>query len=113
MDELTLAAVLTAAGAAVAGGLVATVVQALKPLLPDAWSYGRAPMLMAAVLSGGVTGLAVVDAGWALSANAVFGGLLTWFGVYTAAVGTHATVSKASRVIAGTTDPAGPDDAPG
>ncbi len=109
MDELTLAMVLTAAGAAVAGGLVAGIVQVLKPLLPSAWQHGRAPMLLAALGALVLTALAVSAAGLPLDANGIFVAILTWYGVYAAAIGSHATVSKAARVVSGTTDPAGPD----
>lgn len=112
MDELTLGMVLTTAGASVVGGFIAGVVEVLKgTLLPASWSTGRAPMLLAALLAAAVTALALLDAQLGFSPGSVFVAFLTWFGVYAAAIGTHATVTKAGRVMRGTTDPAGPDDA--
>lgn len=94
--------------------VVAGVVQALKALaFPASWQTGRAPMVAAAILSA----LAVIAGAMQLALDladpATWMVLVTaWLTVYTAAVGTHQTVSKAGRVIAGTTNPQGPDDAP-
>ena len=98
MDQITLAAVLTTAGASIAGGLVAGVVQLLKPMLPDTWSAGRAPMILSAVLALAITIGALSAAGIATSWDAAWIGLLTWYGVYGAAIAGHATVRKVVAV---------------
>jgi hypothetical protein len=107
--ELTLALVLDTAGAAVVGGAIAGIVQLIKPLLPAQWSHGRAPMILAATLALLVVVLALVDAQLGLSPGAMFVGLLTWAGVYGAAIGTHATAHKIGTIAAGATNPTGPD----
>lgn len=106
--ELTAAAILTAPGAATAAVLVAGVTQAVKGFLPAAWQYGRAPMVLAAALAALLVVLAVMDAALGIP-QGILPGLMAWVAVYTGAVGTHQTVTKASRVAGGTTNPAGPD----
>lgn len=109
--DLTLAAVRTAAGAAAASFMVAGVVQAVKAVaFPAVWQYGRAPMILAALLALALAIGATLDVGLSLADPSVlFSVVLVWLAVYTGAIGTHQTVSKAGRVVAGTTDPAGPD----
>lgn len=96
----------TAVAAAVA--LVAGVTQVVKVVaFPDAWHYGRAPLVLAALLAL----LAVVAS--TVQAGAGFGDPLglaaAWLAIYTGSVGAHQTITKIGRVAAGTTDPAGPD----
>lgn len=109
MDTITLAAVLTTAGASIAGGLVAGVVQLVKPMLPDTWSTGRAPMILSALLALVITAGALSAAGLGFGWDAAWIGLLTWYGVYGAAIAGHATVRKVVNVARGTTNPTGPD----
>lgn len=107
--DLTLAAVLTAPGAAAAAVTVSGVAQAIKGLaFPAAWQYGRAPMLLVASLAAALVGAAVVDAQLTMP-NGALAGVLAWLAVYTGAVGTHQTITKASRVLGGTTNATGPD----
>jgi hypothetical protein len=106
---LTLDLVFTAAGAAAIGGFLAGVVEGLKQLMPGTHAHGRAPMLLAALLALLVVGAAAWDSGQPITPASAFVGFLAFWSVYTAAVGTHATVMKAARVVNGTTNPRGPD----
>lgn len=114
MTELADATGLIAAvgGSAV---LVTGLVQALKALaFPAAWQTGRAPMVAAAILSALAVVAGFVQIGLSLAdPNAWTAAVAAWLTVYTASVGVHQTVAKVSRVAAGTTNRAGPDDASG
>lgn len=106
-----LATILATAGATIAG-----LVQVAKTFLPDAWANGRAPMLLAAALSLLATIGAALQAGLPFSGPAAFTSYqalgASFLLVYSAAIATHQTVGKVARVVRGTTDPTGPDDAP-
>lgn len=94
-------------GAAI--GLVAGITQVIKVVaFPDAWHYGRAPMLLAATLALLVVVTSTVTAG--LGFGDPLGLAATWLAIYTGSVGAHQTVTKIGRVAAGATDPTGPDD---
>lgn len=110
MDQITLALVFTSAGAGIVGGFVAAVIEAVKPGLPDTWSHGRAPMLMALGLSVLIVLLALWEAGSGFSPSTIFAFLFMTYTVYAAAVGSHATVSKAVAVVQNRTNTAGPDE---
>lgn len=110
MEEITLALVFTTAGAGVVGGFIAGVVQAVKPLTPDSWAHGRAPMLMALGLSALVVLLAFWQAGTGFGPDLIFGFLLMTYTVYASAIGSHQTVSKIAAVATKSTDPTGPDE---
>ena len=100
MPSLALGPELVAAIALVAG-----LTEAVKRLVfPDAWQYGRAPMLLAALLAAGAVALGSAATLPPIDLAAA------WLAVYTGAVGAHQSVTKAARVVAGTTDTAGPDD---
>lgn len=106
-----LATLLAATGATIAG-----LVQVAKALLPATWGTGRAPMLLAAALSLLATLGAAAQVGLPLGGAEAFTSYqaigASFLLVYSAAVATHQTVSKVGRVMAGTTNPQGPDDAP-
>lgn len=112
MSELDALAQLTTllAGTGVA---IAGVVQLLKAtVFPDAWHNGRAPMIASAALAIAAVVLAARQLGLDLGDFTTWQAILTSFlAVYGTAIGTHQTVSKAGRVMAGTTNPQGPDDA--
>ena len=95
---------------AAAIALVAGITQAIKALVfPESWHYGRAPMILAAILA-----LALALAGALPFGPAADDELValatTWLAIYTGAVGTHQTVAKIGRLAAGTTNPSGPDE---
>lgn len=111
--DFDLTALFSAPGAVAGGAAVAAVVAALKGLvLPTSWQHGRAPMLVAAFLSAALVVAAEQVAARAVDGAVLVTDVLTWATVYTASIGTHQTVSKATRVATGTTDPTGPDRAP-
>lgn len=87
--------------------LVAGITEAVKRIaFPDAWHYGRAPLILAALLAL----LGTIVNAWPLTSTSDPIELVTtWLAVYTGAVGAHQTVTKAPRVATGTTNPAGPD----
>lgn len=95
------------------GALVAGIVQALKALvLPASWQHGRAPMILAAILSA----LAVMAAAYSLGVELLAPpswhlAAAAWLTVYGTAIGAHQTVTKAGRIARGATDPTGPDHA--
>lgn len=110
MEDIALALVFTTAGAGVVAGFVAGIVELVfKPLAPDDWSHGKAPMFAALALSALIVVLALWDAGMPFGPNLIFGFLLMTYTVYAAAVGSHATVRKAVNTVRGTTEPTGPD----
>lgn len=102
------------AAVASSGALVAGVVQALKAIaFPATWQTGRAPMVAAAILSALAVIGALLQLQLDLTAPATWSAFITaWLLVYGAAVAAHQTVTKAARIVAGTTDPTGPDDGP-
>jgi hypothetical protein len=113
--DLSLASVLTAAGAGVAGVFVASIVQLIKPLLPDTWQTGRAMFGIVYVLSALLVAAAVAAspdlhvsdaAGWA---GAIFLAVASWQAVAGAAIGTNQVARKVQAISSGTTDPAGQD----
>lgn len=111
MDGFELAILLTAAGAATGGVLIKTLISAAKQIgwLPE---HGRALLYASGALAVLLMGLAVWDAGTfsdGVTAQEVLMVFLAWFGLYTAAVGTHETFSKVQRAVSGTTNPIGPD----
>ena len=111
MDNFELAILLTTAGAAVGATLIKTLVSAGKGLgwLPET---GRGLLYAAGVLAILLMGLAVWDSGTfadGVTAQEVFVVFLSWFGLYTAAVGVHETAAKVQRAVTGTTNPDGPD----
>ena len=111
MDGFELAILLTAAGAATGGVLIKTLISAGKQIgwLPET---GRALLYAAGILAAGLMSLAVWDAGTfsdGVDPQSILMVLLSWFGLYTAAVGTHETFAKAQRMISGETNPKGPD----
>jgi hypothetical protein len=108
-DPTGLLAVLASASAT-----TAALVAALKALaFPDAWQHGRAPMIAAAIIAAGFTALGAWQLALPVEPGSVVAAVTGWLMVYTGAIGTRETVTKAARVVAGTTNPAGEDRAAG
>lgn len=88
--------------------LVAGITEAIKRLaFPAAWQYGRAPMLLAAVLA--IAAVLLGSAPAQLTGETLLALATAWLAVYTGAIGAHQTLTKAARVATGSTNPAGPD----
>lgn len=91
VDGLTFAALLTAAGAGIAAGIVTGVVSLVKTSLPFTADWHGAAMAFAGsavlyALAGVATGVATLDAG--------LGVFLAWLTCSTAAVGLHKVAVK-------------------
>lgn len=109
-DDFTLALVLTAAGAATGGALIAAIMQLIKNILPAEMQTGRAVLFIVYGLAFLLVLGALIDTGANLAAPAnIFLGVLSWQAVAAAAVGSYEVVAKASRVASGTTNTTGTD----
>ena len=115
MDNFELAILLTTAGAAVGATLIKTLVSAGKQLgwLPET---GRGLLYATGALAVALMGLAVWDAvsrgelfADGVNAQSVLLVFLSWFGLYTSAVGVHETAAKVQRAVTTGTNPTGPD----
>lgn len=113
--DLTLASVLTAAGAGVAGLFIASLVQLLKPVLPESWQTGRAMFGIVYLLSALLVGLAIAASpdlhvsDLAGFAGAAFLAIASWQAVAGAAIGTNQVARKVQSIASGTTNTTGQD----
>ncbi len=108
-DDFTLALVLTAAGAATGGALIAAIMQLIKAVLPAEMQTGRAVLFIVYGLAFLLVLGAILDTGAALTPATIFLGVLSWQAVAAAAVGSYEVGAKAAGAATGTTNPAGPD----
>jgi len=91
MPELTFAALLTAAGAGVAAGLVTALISLIRTAVPQAEAWNGAAM--AFVLTGALYVLAGVSVG-VPTLDAGLGLFIAWLTCATAAVGVHKVIVK-------------------
>lgn len=112
MEPFDLAILFTAAGALVGAGLVKVLISAAKGMgiLP---AHGRTLLVAALVLAAGLVGIALIDN--PLFEDGLQGGdilviILAVFNIYAASVGIHETAAKVENIVAGTTNPVGPDE---
>lgn len=115
MGDFALSMVLTAAGAGLAAVFVASIVQLIKGVLPDAWQHGRAILAIVYVASALLVGLALggspaITEGLNMFELA-FLALFSWHAIAGAAVGSNQLARKGEAIVKGTTDPTGPDPA--
>lgn len=115
MPEFALSSVLTAAGAAAGGIVVASVAQMLKPILPELWQHGRAMIAVVYVLAALLVAAAVASTPELTStlgfAELAFVVVMSWQAVAAAAIGSNQVARKGEAIVRGTTDEAGPDTA--
>lgn len=96
---------------ATAAGSTAALVAALKGLaFPDAWQHGRAPMVAAAIIAAAFVGLGIWQLALPLTPATITAAVAGWLLVYTGAIGARENVTKAARIVAGTTNRTGPDE---
>lgn len=117
MDNFTLASVLTAAGAGVAGIFVASLVQLIKQLLPENMQTGRGIIAVVYALSALLV-LGAISATPALAfhdaagfAATTFVAVFSWQAVAAAAIGANQLARKAQAVASDSTNTTG-EDAP-
>jgi hypothetical protein len=111
MGELPvpLAEVFTAPGAIVWAGALAGLVELLKRAVPAMPTSGRGVLYAVMALAALLVLAAAYDLRPTITGSAIVGAVLTWAAVVTAASGSFEVVSKAGRIMQGTTDPGGPD----
>lgn len=102
-----LAEVFTAAGAVIAGGIVAGLVQLTKKFVPFLPDGGRAVLWVVGGLSAAVVALAVLDAGEEFTAQSVLLIVLTFASVATAAIGAYEATAAAVSMTATKSEDAG------
>lgn len=111
-DTILQYAGLIGGGAAVGGGIVASVTGLLKNVLPTTWQHGRAVLAIVYALAAGLViasmGTFVEPVPGGVGA-AVLVGVLAWQGIAAAAVGTREITVKAVDIATGGTNPQGPD----
>lgn len=104
IDEgLTLAVVLTAAGATVAGALITGVVQIVKVLLGSAWPGAAASRTLAFVLSLVIVAWAYVGTSVTVDAETAFGAVVAWYGIARLAMAVYDDVAAKPGGLRGPT----------
>jgi hypothetical protein len=97
MEDLTLAVVLTAAGATASAALITGLIAILKQLvIVGPWIDAAREPTIAFVLSAVLVVLAVASVG-TFTAEALFAAFLAWFGIAQIAMGVHDTVKSATQ----------------
>jgi hypothetical protein len=97
MDDLTVAVVLTAAGATASAALITGLIAILKQLVViGPWIQADREPTIAFVLSAVLVTVAVVSVG-VFTPAALFAAFLAWFGIAQIAMGVHDTVKSATK----------------
>ena len=97
MDDLTLAVVLTAAGATASAALITGLIAIAKQLVVvGPWIRADREPTIAFVLSAVLVALATISVG-VYTPAALFAAFLAWFGIAQIAMGVHDTVKSATR----------------
>jgi hypothetical protein len=91
MDQMTLAVVLTAAGATASAALVTGLIAMLKQTVIGPWIKADNEPTLAFILSAVLVAVAVLSVGVFTPAS-LFAGFLAWFGVAQVAMGVHDTI---------------------
>lgn len=100
VSSLTLAAVLTAAGAVATATLITGLVAVLKNVpMFGAWLDAGNEQLVSLLLAGVIVVMAVVDAHWTGLA-ALFQAFVTWYGIAALTIGIHAAGTKLTQPVA-------------
>lgn len=101
-DTITLALILTAAGATAAAGLVSGIVEMLKGLTKGLAGHER---LVAFVLSGALVIVAVAagvqDGSITLSIPSIFAAFLAWYGIARLSMAVYADVAQEPNSLTG------------
>ena len=96
MEDLTLAVVLTAAGATASAALITGLIALLKQVaVVGPWIQADREPTLAFVLSAVLVTVAVLSVG-VFTPAALFGAFLAWFGIAQIAMGVHDTVKGAT-----------------
>ena len=96
MDDLTLAVVLTAAGATASATLITGLIAMLKQVaVVGPWIQADREPTIAFVLSAVLVTVAVLSVG-VFTPSSLFSGFLAWFGIAQIAMGVHDTVKSAT-----------------
>ena len=96
MDDLTLAVVLTAAGATASAALITGLIAILKQLVViGPWIRTDREPTLAFILSAVLVTVAVLSVG-TFTPTALFAAFLAWFGIAQIAMGVHDTVKSAT-----------------
>lgn len=112
LEGLSLAIILTLAGASMGGAFVAAIVQLTKNVLPETWQTGRGILLIVYAYGGALVGAAMVAHPELVPDNVGAAGflfVLSWQGIVQAAIGANQLARKGEAIIQGRTDPTGED----